>query len=69
MSIEKGLSTDCTPAECYVLGLSRMKPQLHRWARIVEFVYQGAIHKGCPPLNRLLITYLLCKMLILRIHP
>ena len=29
--------------------------------RIVEFVYQGAIHKGYLPLNRLLIAYLLCK--------
>ena len=75
MSIEKELSMGCTPAECYVhkrtrkdfplncrnRGLLRMTPQLHRWARIVEFVYQGAIHKECPLLNRLLIVYLLCK--------
>ncbi len=43
---------------CRNRGLSRMTPQLHRWARIVEFVYQGAIHKECPLLNRLLIVYL-----------
>ena len=29
--------------------------------RIVHFVYQGAIHKGCLLLNHLLIAYLLCK--------
>ncbi len=29
--------------------------------RIVKFVYQGVIHKECLLLNRLLITYLLCK--------
>ena len=37
---------------CQNRGLSRMT----RIARIVEFVYQGAIHKGCLLLNRLLIT-------------
>ncbi len=41
---------------CQNRGLSRMTPQLHRWARTVEFVYQGATHKVCPFLNRLLIT-------------
>ena len=54
MSIEKGLSTGCTSAECYVhkrrvnilplnRGLSRMTPKLCRWARIVEFMYQESI--------------------------
>ncbi len=45
------------PPNCLNRGLSRMT----RIARIVEFVHQGAIHKGCILLNRLLITYLLCK--------
>ncbi len=49
------------PLNCRNRGVSRMTPQLHRWARIVEFVYQGAIHKESPLLNRLLITCLLCK--------
>ena len=44
------------PLNCRNRGLSRMTPQLHRWARIVELVYQGAIHKGSPLLNRLLFT-------------
>ena len=34
--------------------------RITRIARIVEFVYQGAIHKGCAS-ESLLITYLLCK--------
>ncbi len=38
-------------------GLSRMT----RIARIVEFVYQDVIHKGCILLKRLLFVYLLCK--------
>ena len=42
---------------CLNRGLSRIT----RISRIVEFVNQGAIHKGCPLLNRLLITNLLCK--------
>ena len=45
------------PFNCQNRGLSRIT----RMTRIVEFVYQGAIHKGCPLLNRLLITYLLCQ--------
>ncbi len=45
------------PLNCRNRGLSRMT----RIARIVEFVYQRAIHKGCPLLNRLLIADLLCK--------
>ncbi len=49
------------PLNCRNRGLSRMTTELHRWARIVEFVYQGAIHKQCPLLNRLLIADLLCK--------
>ncbi len=52
----KILSLNCRNRES-----SRMTPQLHRWARIVEFVYQSAIHKECPLLNRLLIVYLSCK--------
>ncbi len=32
------------PFNCQNRGLSRMT----RIARIVEFVYQGAIHKDCP---------------------
>ena len=42
------------PLNCRNRGLSRM-------TRIVEFVYQGVIDKGCFLLNRLLIAYLLCK--------
>ncbi len=42
---------------CQNRRLSRMT----RIARIVEFVYQCAIHKRCHILNRLLIAYLLCK--------
>ncbi len=42
---------------CQNRGLSRMT----RISRIVDFVYQGAIHKGCFFLYRLLIANLLCK--------
>ena len=49
------------PLNCWNRELSRLTPQLHRWSRIVEFVYQGAIHKECTLLNRLLIVYLLCN--------
>ena len=53
----KILPLNCSESHYLNHELSRMT----RIARIVEFVYQGTILKGCILLNRLLITNLLCR--------